>query len=222
MGSRAPIADPLVRSPLTTLEQHAAVFGELVQSLLRTGVFVVDDALANSCGSKSKSITTVASWPELSGYIPPVNTVDFDAQELLKEAVPGDFGVVKDLLANAVFDDSTMACGDFRDANLSRASFRKSSLKSADFRDTILHGAVFDEANLGKANFSEAKFDEKTSFKGGDVAGCMFFDENGEFSLLEQDRGLTANQIKAAKNWQQAHFSDEFRVALNLASEASP
>lgn len=80
-------------------------------------------------------------------------------------------------------------------ANLSGAAFNGANLTKANLRGVNFDGADLSEANLSGAYLSEAS-----------LVGANF----------QNAKGLTLDDIKAAKNWEQAHYDEDFRQQLGL------
>ncbi len=80
-------------------------------------------------------------------------------------------------------------------ANLQEAFLREANLQAAFLREATLQGADLWRANLQGANLERANLQEAN---------------------LRDGRDLTASQIKAAKNWDLAFYSDDFLKKLRL------
>ena len=78
-------------------------------------------------------------------------------------------------------------------ANLDGANLQKADLRKANLQEANLFGANLQKADLRKANLQEAK--------------------------LTGANGLTAPQVKQAKNWKMAFYSDDFLKELGLPSD---
>lgn len=97
-------------------------------------------------------------------------------------------------LSNAKMRDAI-----FRGADLRQSDLISADLVRADFQAAKLDGTNFSFARLDGAKFSEATFNNKTNFA--------------------YATGLDPNEIKNAKNWEQAQFDAEFMKKLGLPSE---
>ncbi len=125
---------------------------------------------------------------------------------------------------------------DLSDADLSGADLRFADLSDTDLRDTKLSRAKLKRAIYNKAtklpknfdpnqeqmlliapgvNFSGADL-SRIDFKLADFQGINLTNANLEGSDLQFVQNLTPEQVKAAKNWEKAIYSDEFRKKLGL------
>ena len=98
---------------------------------------------------------------------------------------------------------------DLRDAyfllsNLENTRFWKATLTNAKFNKSNLSGARLEEADLQDADFTDCLL------QGADLRGAN----------LKGASGLTIEQIKAARNWQEATFDDELMIQLGLKADA--
>ncbi len=84
--------------------------------------------------------------------------------------------------------------------NLSGYDLQGAKLLSADLQRVNLRGANLQEADLENANLQEADL-ENANLQGADLRGA---------------RNLTASQVKKAKNWQLAFYSDDLLKELGL------
>ncbi len=80
-------------------------------------------------------------------------------------------------------------------ADLRAANLQGADLGAANLQGAILRGAMLQKANLFGAELQEANLQEA------DLRGAQ---------------ALTASQIKAAKNWKLAFYSDDFLTELGL------
>ncbi len=111
-----------------------------------------------------------------------------------------------------------------------RAVLRVANLQEADLIEAKLQGAILRGAMLQKANLFGAELQEanliEANLQGAILRGAMlqkanlFGAELQEANLQEADlrgaQALTASQIKAAKNWKLAFYSDDFLTELGL------
>ncbi|BAZ71086.1 MAG: pentapeptide repeat-containing protein [Pelatocladus maniniholoensis HA4357-MV3] len=97
---------------------------------------------------------------------------------------------------------------NLRGAKLYGANFQNSDLRGANFQHFDLQGVNFQQANFQDTNLKNAKF------------GCIkFTGKNKQCTNLSNVKSLTPEQVKAAKNWQQACYDSEFRKKLGLPPE---
>lgn len=91
-------------------------------------------------------------------------------------------------LAKAVLNESNLTGADLREADFRGASLISANLTGADLTGADLTGADLDDADLRNATLTGA---------------CLKLAEH-----------LSVDQIQVAKNWEQAHYDDEFRQQL--------
>ncbi len=103
-----------------------------------------------------------------------------------------------ELLKEANLSQANLSGVNFSQADLARANLFKASLFRANFSEANLFKVNFSEANLSEANFGSAGLLE-ANFKG--------------------VKNLTPEQIKKAKNWEQAIYDSDFRNQLGLPPE---
>jgi hypothetical protein len=103
-----------------------------------------------------------------------------------------------ELLKEANLSQANLSGVNFSQADLARANLFKANLFKANFSEANLFKANFSEANLSEANFGSAGLLE-ANFKG--------------------VKNLTPEQIKKAKNWEQARYDSDFRNQLGLPPE---
>ncbi len=82
-------------------------------------------------------------------------------------------------------------------------------------RKANLQGANMIKADLQEANLVGANLQEATPY-GANYQGAVLRDANLQGTKLVTTRGLTARQVKAAKNWKLAFYSDDFLKELGL------
>jgi len=99
--------------------------------------------------------------------------------------------------------------------NLQRANLREADLRGANLREANLRGAYMIKADLQEANLVGADLQEATPH-GANFQGAVLRDANLQGAKLLTTRGLTARQVKAAKNWELAFYSDDFLKELGL------
>ncbi len=87
--------------------------------------------------------------------------------------------------------------------------------KRADLREAIFQKADLREANLFKANLQKADLREANLFKA-NLQKAYLREANLQGANLSGAEGLTASQVKDAKNWDLAFYSDDFLKELGL------
>ncbi len=100
-------------------------------------------------------------------------------------------------------------------ANLQGAYLREANLRGINLRGANLQGAYMIKADLQEANLVEANLQEATPL-GANFQGADLRDANLQGTKLLTTRGLTARQVKTAKNWVLAFYSDDFLKELGL------
>jgi uncharacterized protein YjbI with pentapeptide repeats len=142
-------------------------------------------------------------------------------------------------LTDADLTDADLTDADLDKANLSRAKLRGAKLDEAYLRDANLsdtnlkntkplEGVYLSGANLSGADLSGVTLKEfylvKVNLSGTDLSGADLREANLREAKLEgadlsganltNAKNLTVEQIKAARNWEQAKYSPEFRALL--------
>ena len=103
-------------------------------------------------------------------------------------------------------------------ANLQGANLREANLRGINLRGANLQGAYMIKADLQEANLVEANLQEATPL-GANFQGADLRDANLQGTKLLTTRGLTARQVKTAKNWVLAFYSDDFLKELGLPTD---
>lgn len=105
---------------------------------------------------------------------------------------------------HANLQEAVLYHADFQKSNFENANFQDAKLQFANFENTKLYGAKFQGANLENTNIKNASL-------------CLF-----EYKLEHPcanfigTEGLNSDQIKSAKDWQNACYDRELRIKLNL------
>ena len=100
-------------------------------------------------------------------------------------------------------------------ANLQGANLREANLRGVNRREANLQGAYMIKADLQEANLVGANLQEALPL-GANFQGAVLRDANLQGTKLVTTRGLTARQVKSAKNWELAFYSDDFLKELGL------
>ncbi|QUY45640.1 pentapeptide repeat-containing protein [Acaryochloris marina] len=95
-------------------------------------------------------------------------------------------------LSGANLSSTDLSESDLTDADLSESDLSESDLTDADLSESNLTDAILSSANLKRANLKRAD--------------------------LRETKEITPNQIKQASNWEQAHYSDDFKIQLGLST----
>lgn len=100
-------------------------------------------------------------------------------------------------------------------ANLSGSNLNGAWLKDTNLSETDLSRASLIGANLSGANLTKASLDG-SDLKYSDLKGTNFNGVNLHETYLKEVKNLTSEQVKAAKNWETAHYDQELRKQLGL------
>lgn len=103
-------------------------------------------------------------------------------------------------LSGAYLFGADLSKGSLTEATLMGATLSKADLTKADLSGTKLIIATLHGANLSRATLS-----------GATLSGADMFEAN-----LSGAKEITVDQIKQAINWEQAHYSDDFKAQLGL------
>ncbi|MDM9582861.1 pentapeptide repeat-containing protein [Nostoc sp. GT001] len=106
-------------------------------------------------------------------------------------------------------------------ADLSNANLSFAYIYNANLNGALLMGANLRSANLSFANLSGADF-YNANLKGADLAYQLDITDLGNelgVANLSGAKNLTPEQVKSAKNWEQAIYDKEFRAKLGLPPE---
>ncbi|MGB7440478.1 MAG: pentapeptide repeat-containing protein [Coleofasciculaceae cyanobacterium] len=126
-------------------------------------------------------------------------------------------------LEEADLEEVSLLRTDLRGANLIRANLRgtiliKTNLSSTFLWDADISKAILWKANLSKGFLSEANF-SGAYFRETDLHNANFSGTNLREANLTEAKNLTPAQVKAACNWQEAIYSDEFRKELDSSPD---
>ena len=111
-------------------------------------------------------------------------------------------------LQGAILWQANLQKADLGQANLQKADLRQANLQETDLRGVNLQGAVLAHANLQKADLGQANLQE-ADFRSAKLQGAN----------LRRVKAVTASQIKRARNWQLAFYSDDFLKELGLPAD---
>ncbi len=140
-------------------------------------------------------------------------------QEQVPEHVPIPPKKLREILeAHRKWVDSEAKEGeraDLRGANLQRADLWKANLQGADLRGANLQEAFLRETNPQKANLRGANLQWADLWKA-NLQRADLWKANLQRANLRGAVGLTASQIKNAKNWELAFYSHDFLGKLGL------
>ena len=128
------------------------------------------------------------------------NLVDADLSrvDLLSANLSGA-GLIGANLVGASLFSANLSGASLVDADLSRADLSRANLLSADLRGADLRGANFSGANLNSADFN-----------------CSDTSDTDLCTDFRDAKNLTPEQVKSAKNWEQAIYDPAFCQQLGL------
>jgi uncharacterized protein YjbI with pentapeptide repeats/energy-coupling factor transporter ATP-binding protein EcfA2 len=129
-------------------------------------------------------------------------------------------------LSSAVLRDTNLNDADLVSANLILANLSNADLSNADLRNANLASANLASANLASANlisanlgFSSIAFSDLNDAAGGVFGGANLIRANliranlSDANLIGVEN-LTPEQVRAARNWEEAIYDEEFRRQL--------
>ncbi len=116
-------------------------------------------------------------------------------------------------LVNADLRGANLQGADLPFAKLQNANLLSAKLKGAHLFSANLQQANLGAANLAGADLSLAELQEAILLLS-NLQGALLFRANLQGASLGEARGLTASQVKKAKNWELAFYSDAFLKEL--------
>lgn len=114
----------------------------------------------------------------------------------------------KSKLIKTNLQNASLTNADLRRAFLNRANLQGAFLNLAKLNDATFNNAVLKKADLTGADLTEADL-TKADITGSDIKRAVF---NGVV-------GVTISQIKSAKNWELAYYSDDLLKLLDLPED---
>ncbi|MEP1080139.1 pentapeptide repeat-containing protein [Leptolyngbya sp. PL-A3] len=119
-----------------------------------------------------------------------------------KDPIDGELYLNYNDLREVAFFDSDHSNTYFHGSDLRKSNFSGTNLKNCEFRKSTLCETNLEQANLSNANLVEANLKEAK------LQGCNLQGADLQDADLTGAKGLTVEQVKAAKNWQKAIYSD--------------
>ncbi|WP_019501007.1 pentapeptide repeat-containing protein [Pseudanabaena sp. PCC 6802] len=113
-------------------------------------------------------------------------------------------------LSESNLSRSKLVASNLRKASLIRTNFYGADLGSANFTDAILFSANLRDANLRNASLFGSDL-RVADLQNADLRDADLFGAD-----LNNALNLTVNQIKSARNWQQAKYDANWRRLLHL------
>lgn len=114
-----------------------------------------------------------------------------------------------------IFSDAKLFDAEFINATLIEADFAYADIVGANFSGSNLEGAKFINADLKRAIFRSAVL-LRAVFKQADITDAEFVNANLQYANLQLAKGMQADQIKSANNYQLAYYDPEWLEALGL------
>jgi len=111
--------------------------------------------------------------------------------------------------------EANLQGADLVGANLQEATLYEANLQGAYLVEANLQGAYLVEANLRGAKLRGANL-QGAKLSKANLQGAFLVEANLQGANLVGAIGLTASQVKAAKNWKLAFYSDDFLKKLGL------
>lgn len=121
-----------------------------------------------------------------------------------------------------------LSYADLSNADLTGSGLSNANLSGTDLSNTNLSNVNLDNANLSDANLTSANLFNadlsSVSLGGANLSGAELHFANLFNANFSSAKNLSIEQIKSARNWQQALYDDEFRsrLGLPLASQHDP
>ncbi|NJL35960.1 MAG: hypothetical protein HC899_03785 [Leptolyngbyaceae cyanobacterium SM1_4_3] len=139
-------------------------------------------------------------------------------------------------LMDTTFENANLYGANLSGANFSNAGLTNTDLSNANLSDAKFYGANLSNANLSGSNLSDAdflSFDparlDSATLSGADLSGAdlryvyLRFANLSNADLrdanLSNAHDLTPEQVKAARNWEEAIYDEEFRRQLGIEEE---
>lgn len=116
---------------------------------------------------------------------------------------------------NAYWAKKDFTDTDFFQADLSQASFRQAILHRTQLRSANLQETVLIEANCVETNFKLANL-SRADLSNTNMAKAIFVDANLQGADLRGAKNLSLDQVRCAKNWEQAIYNEDFLTKLGL------
>ena len=147
-----------------------------------------------------------------------LNAVDLSDADLsgadLYRANLSNTYLFKTNLKSAILHYANLKSANLKSANLKSADLTEANLSHAKLNGTKLNGTKLSFANLSGADLSGADLNGVNLYST-DLSGAMFWDKK----TGREAENITPYRIKAAKNWEKAIYSPEFRKELGLSPE---
>jgi uncharacterized protein YjbI with pentapeptide repeats len=128
-------------------------------------------------------------------------------------------------LFGANIQSAKLLLADLKDANLLEANLQAARLQGTNLQKANLFGANLQAANLKTVNFTGANLQASNltdaDLKDANLQGADLTGANLTGADLTGAKELTPEQVKAAKNWEKAHYNPELSQKLGLLPQVS-
>ncbi|AFY34082.1 pentapeptide repeat-containing protein [Calothrix sp. PCC 7507] len=121
-------------------------------------------------------------------------------------------------LSDADLSSADLGSADLGSANLSRANLSRANLSRANLSSADLSDANLSSANLSSTDLSSADL-RRANLSDANLSSANLSDTNLYDANLSLARFMTPEQVKSAKNWDQAKYDKDFRAKLGLPPE---
>ncbi|WP_414548849.1 pentapeptide repeat-containing protein [Anabaena sp. CCY 0017] len=118
-------------------------------------------------------------------------------------------------LSSANLKDANLSSANLKDANFSSADLSFTNLSSANLKDANFSSADLRGADLNSADLRSADL-RSANLRGADLNSADLRYINPDSS---SDKKLTPEQVRKAKNWEKAKYSEALRKELGLPPE---
>ncbi|MEH1966148.1 nSTAND1 domain-containing NTPase [Nostoc sp.] len=121
-------------------------------------------------------------------------------------------------LSSAILIAANLIGADLSSAHLSSTNLWIADLSSADLSSANLGSADISSADLSSANLSSADLSSAILSRA-DLSSANLSSANLSNAYFWYAKNLTPEQVKSAKSWQKAKYSEHFRTQLGLPPE---
>jgi len=126
-----------------------------------------------------------------------------------------EYPEIRIVLAGAVLSEADLRGSKLHEADLSRAKLNEADMRGADLRWADLSSAHMRNAKLSGADLRESRL-RGADMRGASLELAELHGADLSMTNLLKAKYLNANQVKAARNWEGAFYSEEFLKQLGL------
>lgn len=123
-----------------------------------------------------------------------------------------------ELLENANLSNANLVGAYLETANLYRANLSEANLVGVNLETSNLYRANLSRADLERTILSKANL-ERANLSQANLYRAILSEANLKGAILKGAKNLTPEQVKGAKNWEQATYNLHFREKLGLPPE---